>query len=128
MTTELSMLLYTTLIFFALLAGNSTYGTIRMGMGWAFGNRSEPADLGETGARIKRTIENHKEGLLLFVPVVLIIAVAGLSTPQTVLGAQIYFFCRLLHAATYVMGIPYIRSISWIAGIVALAMMVAALF
>lgn len=128
MTTELSMLLYTTLLFFLLLAVTAAFGTTKMGIPWAFGNRQEPADAGATGARLKRAVENHKEGLVLFLPVVLIISVADLSSSQTVLGAQIYFYCRLAHAVTYALGIAYVRSIAWIAGIVGLAMMVIGLF
>ncbi len=124
MSVELSMLLYTTLIFFALLAGNATYGTVKMGLPWAFGNRDQTVETGAMGARLRRTVENHKEGLLLFIPLVLVVAVAGLSTPQTVLGAQIYVVCRVIHAGSYVLGIAYIRSIAWIAGIVGLAIMV----
>lgn len=128
MSPELSMLLYTTLLFFVLLIVNASMLTAKMGLPWAFGNRSEPANAGETASRIKRAIENHKEGLILFAPIVLIVSVAGLSSPQTVLGAQIYFGCRVLHALAYVIGIPYIRSIAWTAGIVGLAMMIVALF
>lgn len=127
MSTELSMLLYTTLLFFALLAWNAAVGTVKMGIPWAFGNRDKAVDTGEAGARFRRAVENHKEGLILFAPLVLIVSVAGLSSPQTVLGAQIYFGCRVLHAVTYLAGIPYIRSVAWIAGIVGLAMMVIAL-
>jgi len=127
MSPELSMLLYTTLLFFALLAWNAAVGTAKMGIPWAFGNRDKTADTGESGARFRRAVENHKEGLILFAPLVLIVSVAGLSSPQTVLGAQIYFGCRVVHAVTYLAGIPYIRSVAWIGGIVGLAMMVIAL-
>ena len=61
---------------------------------------------------------------MLFTPVALIIAFAGLSNPLTALGAEIYFYSRVVHAVTYAAGITYIRTIAWVAGIVGLGMMV----
>ncbi|MEM8811841.1 MAG: MAPEG family protein [Pseudomonadota bacterium] len=123
MGTELTMLLYSTLIFFVLVVVHATVVSLKMGIPWAFGNRDESAEVGAFARRLKRNVENHKEGLVFFAPVALLIAIAGLSTPMTVLGSQIYFFARLVHAVTYAAGIAYVRSFAWVAGIVGFIMM-----
>ena len=128
MGTELSMLLYTTLLTFVLIVVHATVVSLKMGIPWAFSNRSESAHAGETADRLKRAVENHKEGLIFFAPVALIISIAGLSSPLTVLGAQVYFFSRVAHALTYAAGIAYIRSVAWVAGVVGFLMMVFGIF
>lgn len=127
MTIELSMLLYTTLLLFALVIGKAARNGLTMGASWAVSNREETARISPLSGRLKRTADNHKEGLLFFAPLALIVAVAGLSSPQTALGSQIFFYSRLVHAAAYIAGIGVVRSIAWGAGIAGLLMMVLAL-
>ena len=123
MTVELSMLLYTTLLFFVLVVVRAGYCAGMMGLPWAFGNREEPARSGAFVDRITRAVENHKEGLLLFIPLVVIVAATDGTTSETALGAQIYFWARLAHAVTYAAGIAYVRSGAYVVGVVGLAMM-----
>jgi uncharacterized MAPEG superfamily protein len=78
-------------------------------------------------ARTKRIVDNHREGLILFAPLVLVAAVAQISTPWTVLGAQLFFYARLVHALLYLTGVPWLRPLAWAAGIVGTAMVFGAL-
>jgi uncharacterized MAPEG superfamily protein len=43
------------------------------------------------------------------------------------LGAQVFIWARLVYLPVYILGITYLRSAVWVAGIVGLAMMVLAL-
>jgi uncharacterized MAPEG superfamily protein len=73
-------------------------------------------------ARMKRVVDNHREGLILFAPLVLIAAAQGVSSPTTVLGAQLFFYARVAHAIVYALGLPMIRPLFWAAGIVGTVM------
>ena len=72
-------------------------------------------------------MDNHREGLTLFAPLILIAAVAGVSTPLTVMGAQLFFAARVAHAVLYLFGIPLIRPLAWAAGITGTIMVFAAI-
>ena len=71
--------------------------------------------------RANRAHLNALENLPLFAAVVLIGAVAGVSTPTTVLCAQIYFVARLLHAIVHISGFgmfmarTLLFTIAWVA-------------
>jgi uncharacterized MAPEG superfamily protein len=67
-------------------------------------------------ARMLRVVDNHREGITLFAPLVLIAAVANIHNSWTVLGAQIFFWSRLAHAALYILGVPMVRPLVWAAG------------
>ena len=46
---------------------------------------------------------------------------------QALLGAQVFIWARLVYLLIYILGITYLRSAVWVAGIVGLAMMAMAL-
>ena len=59
---------------------------------------------------------------------VLTAAVANISNQWTLLGAQLFFYARVAHAITYLAGWPIIRPLFWLAGVVACALILLALF
>lgn len=128
MTTELTMLAYCVALFAVLLLVQGTLGVLTFGLPYAAGARDEPPAPNTLHARATRVVRNHVEGLVLFAPVVLIAAVVGAESPNTALGAQIYFYARLVHAITYFAGIPYVRTAAWAAGLVGVGMIFLALF
>ncbi len=128
MTTELWMLLGSTAILFVLIILQAINIDLNFGVKYALSNRSELVTKTLIGGRIDRAIMNLREGLALFTPVVLILAVAEISTGLTKTGAIIFFIARIIHAITYVLGIIGIRSFSWFVGIIGIGMMLSALF
>lgn len=69
-------------------------------------------------ARMLRVVDNHREGLTMFAPLVLIAAVAQISNQWTVLGAQLFFYSRLAHAVLYIAGVPLVRPLAWTVGLI----------
>jgi uncharacterized MAPEG superfamily protein len=71
--------------------------------------------------RANRAHVNAVENLGPFAAVVLIAQLVNVSTPTTVLCAEIYFFARLAHAAVHLSGIGHFKArtvlftIGWIA-------------
>jgi uncharacterized MAPEG superfamily protein len=69
--------------------------------------------------RARRAHHNAIENLAVFAPLVLVAAVAGVSTPVTVLAAKTYLIARLVHYVVYAAGIPVVRTLAFTAGFVA---------
>lgn len=122
MTIELSMLIYSVALLFVLILIQASAGILAQGVQAMAGARD---DLGEPGvfqARSKRLVDNHREGLLLFTPLVLVAAILGISTEMTVLGAQLFFYSRVAHAILYLAAVPWIRPLAWLVGIAGCAL------
>ncbi len=123
MTTELSMLLGVVAILFASNLIAAMAGIRVIGVNAALGNRDDiPTPFPGFAGRAGRNAGNHAFGLLLFAPLVLIAAQIDVSNSTTILAAQMYFFARLAHAALYIFGVPYIRTLAFGVGVVALIM------
>ena len=126
MTVELTMLVYSVALLFALILIQALAGGLAQGLPQMAGARDNLPEPKAFQARTKRIVDNHREGLALFAPLVLVAAVAHVSNPATVLGAQLFFYARVLHAELYVTGVPWVRPLAWAAGIVGTAMVFAA--
>jgi uncharacterized MAPEG superfamily protein len=114
MTTEIQMLGWSValgLIYVFVAAG---IVTSQRGLKWNAGNRDgEAKPLSELAARAARASGNFLETFGFFAALVLALAVTQQSTPHTVLGAELYFWARLVYLPVYLIGIPYLRSLVW---------------
>jgi uncharacterized MAPEG superfamily protein len=86
-------------------------------------NLPEPTPL---GGRAVRAATNTIENFVLFVALALTAHAAGLGAEAT-LGAQIFFWARVVYLPVYWAGITYVRSLVWGVGIAGLAMMLFAI-
>lgn len=77
--------------------------------------------------RARRAHANAAENLAVFAPLVLIAALVDVSTPATVLAAEVYVAARLVHYAVYAAGIPVVRTLAFVAGVGATLVFAAAL-
>lgn len=96
------------------------------GMQVGLSNRDKLPDATPMGARAERAAANTKENFILFLALALTAHLAGVGE-QALLGAQVFIWARLVYLPVYILGITYLRSAVWVAGIVGLAMMVLAL-
>ncbi len=117
MTIELTMLIYSVALLFVLIVVQALAGVLAQGLPAMAGSRDHLHEPGLMQARTKRVVDNHREGLLLFAPLVLIAAVTGITTEWTVLGAQLFFYSRVVHAVLYLTGVPWIRPLAWATGV-----------
>ena len=78
--------------------------------------------------RLSRAIENLKESLHFFTPLILLTAILGVSNDHTVLGAQLYLVGRVLHAPFYLWGVAGARTAAYSLGFVGLALIAWGLF
>jgi len=127
MTIELTMLVYSVALLFVLILVQALAGVLAQGLPAMVGSRDHLGEPGVLQARTKRVVDNHREGLLLFAPLVLTAAVTEVTTEWTVLGAQLFFYSRVAHALLYLTGVPWIRPLAWAAGIAGCIFLFAAL-
>jgi len=116
-TTELTMLAYATVLLVVLVLIQATVGVQSKGLVPLANNRDDVGPATGLHARMLRVVDNHREGLTMFAPVILIAAVANLNNGTTALGAQLFFWSRLAHAVLYVIGAPMVRPLVWGVGI-----------
>jgi len=115
MTTELTLLAWSAL-FCTLLTFPAIGALTRIpgGFAWGLGNRDEPlSGLPPWAQRARRAHMNMVENLAPFAAVVLIAHVAGRNNGLTVLGAELFFWGRIAHAATYIAGLTPWRTLAF---------------
>src|SRR5580698_8627844 len=122
MSVELSMLVYSTALLILLVLIQATVGVQAQGLQPMAGPRDDLPEPKPFQARTKRVVDNHREGLTMFAPLVLAAALVHVSTPLTVLGAQLFFYSRVAHAALYLVGAPMVRPLVWAIGLVGMLM------
>ncbi len=128
MTTELTLLAWSTVLAFVQMNSTAGFITFTYGIPVALGNRAElPA---HTGALLRstRALQNMLESFVIFAAAVLIVHAAGREDWLTALGAQIFFWCRLAYWPTYLIGVPYLRTMIWTGAIVGIALVLVRLF
>jgi len=128
MTPELTYLAYSVALLFVMVfiqasANIRTHGALVLA-----NNRDNLGAPSIFAARAKRAVDNLRENLWFFAPLVLIAAVASISNQWTILGVQLFFFARVVHAIIYLAGWPLIRPLFWFAGLTGCALIFLALF
>jgi uncharacterized MAPEG superfamily protein len=66
--------------------------------------------------RLKAAHYNSVENLVLFATLVLVANAAGISNDTTVMVCNIYFWARVVHVFAYTFGVPWIRTLAFLAG------------
>ena len=113
MSIELQVVAGSVLILFGLLMYQGALVPLNQGFGWGLGSRDGEPNYTAMQGRARRTVANHVEGMLLFIPLVMIVEMAALSSQLTEIGAAIYLAGRLAYAPLYLLGVSYLRSLFW---------------
>ncbi len=71
-------------------------------------------------SRIERAYFNLLETMPAFAALVLIVLYTGNANANTALGAQLYFWGRVLYVPAYLAGIPYLRTLVWTVSMIGL--------
>ena len=78
-----------------------------------------PRPLPPWGKRADRAYINAVENFAPFAALVIAIHLAGKANAMTAFWAMSFFWIRLAHAVTYLLGIPYVRTLLFTLGYVA---------
>lgn len=129
MNTVLAIVVYMAIVTWATLLVASllrTRGWTPRGMQLAFGNRDDLDPPSALAGRAARTAANTLENFALFTALAL---VAHLLVPDSALalvGAKVFFWCRIAYIPVYLAGVTYLRTLVWLGGVVGLGLIVAA--
>lgn len=93
----------------------------------AVGYPSDPAPLSPWAEKMKAAHYNAVENLVVFAALVLTANAVGVSTDNTVMACQVYFWARVVHFASYTFAIPWVRTLSFVTGFGCQAVLVLAL-
>ena len=122
MSHELSLLVWSVALtvvqaLVAMLAANT-----QVSLATLAGNREDMPELTGWAGRAQRAHRNMLENLPLFIALVLVAQVTNRLNTMTLLGAELFFWARLLHAVVYLMGISWLRTLLWLVSIVGLVL------
>jgi uncharacterized MAPEG superfamily protein len=78
--------------------------------------------------RAQRAHRNMLENLVLFAVLVIVAVLANKTNATTLLGAQLFFWARVVYAGVYVAGIPWVRTAVWTVSVIGLILILSQLF
>jgi uncharacterized MAPEG superfamily protein len=122
MSPELNLLVWATALTLvqALVAAMGATG--QLGLPILAGNRETLPAISGWAGRAQRAHRNMLESFVLFVALVLAAQLAGKTNAMTTLGAELFFWARLVYAVIYVMGIAWLRTGVWAVSMVGLVL------
>jgi uncharacterized MAPEG superfamily protein len=98
------------------------------GLKVAVGNRELTTMSSPLAGRAERAANNMLESLPMFIALVAAGHLGGRVNDRLILGAQLFFWMRVAYWLVYLIGIPNLRTVIWIASLAGLAIMFTALF
>ncbi|WP_109125690.1 MAPEG family protein [Dyella sp. C11] len=128
MPVELKMLGWSTVLGLVYLCFAAVLMTGQRGMAWNASNRDGACTpLTGMAARAERAQRNFLETFAFFAAAVLAVLVGQCTNSTTALGAELYFWARLVYLPVYAIGIPYVRTLVWMASVAGLIMVLSGL-
>ena len=79
----------------------------------AVGYPDNPKPIADWAQRMKAAHYNAVENLVVFVALVLVAKVAGISNDTTVLACTVYLWARVAHLLSYTFAIPWARTLTF---------------
>ena len=123
MPIELKVLGYSALLQFVQFILMAVPVNLQLGVAYTGGSRDEQKQATGVPGRLKRALENHNEGLILFTIAVLVVVLGDARSALTVNCAWAYFWARVLYIPAYASGVFLLRSLIWGVGFLATAIM-----
>ncbi len=108
-----SVLIYSGLLFF-MVTFQAIYTAIDKGLAYGFSNRTELIEKNAFNVRIDSTLNNLKEGAIVYLPLVLLGIHLGVSNNWTEIAASMTIISRLVYVPVFLAGIPILRTFVWI--------------
>ncbi|NBB52784.1 hypothetical protein GVN24_31365 [Rhizobium sp. CRIBSB] len=130
MPVEFQVLAFTLILALVQILWAAAARTSELGLKWNAGARDgDTPPAGKLAGRLTRAQANLFETLPLFAAAVIMAQVTGKDGVMlTLAGAHLYLFGRIIYLPLYALGVPYLRSLAWLASVAGLVMVIAALF
>ena len=127
MTTELTMLAWSIVLGIVHVFATGQVAVAQHGLAYNMGPRDDQRPMTGKGARLIRAYANYMQTFPFFVAAVLMAHAMGRHSWLTVAGAECYFWARVVYVPLYVLGVPAVRSLAFVAATVGIAMILSAL-
>lgn len=111
MDTQLTYLAWSALLCIVMWLPYVSERTLNWGLTDALGYPEDPPAPAMWAQRLRKAHANLVENLPAFAALVLIANATGVDGAA---GAAMFFYARLVHAVVYTLGIPYVRTLSFL--------------
>ncbi|MFO1136701.1 MAG: MAPEG family protein [Rhodoblastus sp.] len=120
MPIELKMLVWSVALTILQMLIAALGAQMQVGLPPLAGNRDNMPPLEGFAGRAQRAHRNMLENLVLFAALVLTAQALNRFDATTALGAQLFFWARLVYAPVYWVGVPWLRTGVWAVSLVGL--------
>ena len=120
MKPELNLLVWATALAVVQVLVAVTAAFTQVGLMKLVGNRDDMPKLVGWVGRAERAHINILQNLVLFDVLVIVAVLTNRTNDMTLLGAQLFFWGRVAYALIYLAGLPWLRTLSWVASVVGL--------
>lgn len=127
MPIELQVLAWTVVLGLAHVIVGAHLATMQTGLKWNASARDQDKPITGVAARVDRALKNYLETYAFFVAAVLGVVVAQRTSDTTAIAAWTYLAARVIYVPLYAAGIPYIRTLVWLVGFIAVCVLAATL-
>ena len=127
---ETTMLLWSVVLGLVQIAIAATAGSNDLGLPYNLSSRDEPPPkpLSNIAGRLARAANNFRETFGLFAVSVILVVLLHRQTSGSALGAELYFWARVVYVPVYAFGIAVVRTIVWTVSIIGIVMVLLAAF
>ena len=124
MPVELSYLVSAVILYGVMVLFQALLANLQHSPRYLAGSRDglETREEGAMLCRARRANQNMVEALLLFAPLVLVAHATDRLNYMTELGAGLFLGARIAYAPIYWLGVPWLRSLVWLAGVIGTVM------
>jgi uncharacterized MAPEG superfamily protein len=123
MTTELSLLFWSLLVYALYLGAQTLFFRLQYGVEHAASARDSAAPEGVVLGRAERALRNFFETYPALIVLLVVAQLADHGDPLVFWGAVLWFVARLVYLPLYLGGVFMIRSLVWIVSLVGLMLM-----
>ncbi len=120
---ELTMLGWAAALGLVYIFAAAIVRTKENGVAWAMGARDNTPPPSPLAGRLLRAQANFLETFPLFAALVLAAVHGDRTSDLTALATQLYFWARVVYLPLYALGIPYARSLAFMASFAGLAVL-----
>lgn len=121
---ELILLGWSVVLLVVALMLQGQLATRELGVKWNAGPRDgDQRPQSALAGRAQRALDNFKETYPAFVALALALAVSERTGGLGATGALLWFVARVVYHPLYLFGVPYVRSLVWVASMFGLLLM-----
>jgi len=124
----LSLIVASVVLLFVHIGAQAIAATSELGSAWNAGPRDEGVrPKGVVAGRAERALRNYLETYPAFAVLAVALVASGRVDGIGLIGGAIWLTARVVYLPLYLSGIPYWRSLVWLAAVIGLALMAARL-